>query len=154
MTCSFQAARQLCQPPSDLTRDARRFTGRIERKWVEPDALETGPDLGLCQILELDAVATRIGEWSVSSTGSREFGIEFDAGTHVHNDDEWWTPLSCRQCPSVFLSLTAGAQHRLVHALRLRDLAQLLGFEHESTAPVEVDPAGTRASVAMLEGHR
>lgn len=96
-------------------------------------------------------MAARIGKGRVGGAAARELGIQLDDVAHIHHQQEGWAPFGGGQCARITLGLRAGAQQRIVEALRVRAGLDALGFEHEGAALVAVDEAGAGAAVAVRE---
>jgi hypothetical protein len=108
---------------------------------------------GSRQVGELDPVGAGVGERRVGAAGARELGVELDHVPDVDDHQEGRAALGGREGPGVVLGLSAGAQQRVVEALGLGPLTDLLRLEDECAAPVAVDEARACAAVAVGEGH-
>ena len=150
----FQATRQGGEPRGNLAGDAGGFATGVERERVGPDRAQARADLFLAQLVERDAVAARVGERRVGGAGAAELRIQLDAVAHVHHQQERRAALAGRQRAGVLLGLAACAQHRVVEALGVGGCLELLRFEHEAAALVQVDASGRAAAVAVTEGDR
>jgi hypothetical protein len=149
----FEGARDRGEVASDFASDGGRGARRVEFRRLEPDPPQALAHVRARQVGELDPVGAGVGERRVGAAGARELGVELDHVPDVDDHQEGRAALGGREGPGVVLGLSAGAQQRVVEALGLRPLTDLLGLEDERAAPVAVDEARAGAAVAVGEGH-
>ena len=154
VAAAFQRLGKVGQLRRDLAGDACGFAAGVQRQRIQPEAAQAVQDLRLAQVVERDAVAARVREWHVAAAAAAELGIQLDAVAHVHHHQEWRAALGCRQGAGIVLRLRMRAQHGFVEALGVRAGLELLGFQHERAAPVQVHAPGALAAIGMLEGQR
>ncbi len=135
----------------DVAGDAGRAPRRVERERVEPDLAQALADFGPAQVFELEAVRARVGVGRVGGPGAAELGVQLESMADVEHHQERRAPFGGGQGARVLFGLAARAQHGVVEGLAR--LAQLLGFQHEGAAPVQVEVAGRLLAVAVPEDH-
>ena len=138
------------------------MAGGIERERVRPDQAQALADIGMPQVVEVDAEAAAVRELIVDLPVAPEIGIDLEAMPHVADDDEGRRLVSGGQQGHIGLGLLARVDHQHVPGpvgaapalagrgqRRQRKLAddlvagalqpRLFGFEDEAAALVEVD---------------
>ena len=147
----FQRLGDAGEAHGDFARGAGGAAGRVEAVRVVPDGLEAGADFRPGEVVELDAVAARVGEGRVAAAGAGEFGVELDDVADIDDDQEGRPAFVGGQVAGVVFSLAAGAQHGVVEHAGLEAGADFLGLADEGGAPVAVDEAVAGAAVAVVK---
>jgi hypothetical protein len=139
------------QAHGDVARGAGGAAGRVEAVRVFPDGLEAGADVVAGEVVELDAVAARVGKGRVAAAGAGEFGVELDDVADIDDHQEGRPAFVGRQVARVVLGLAAGAHESVVELAGGGAGANLLGFADEAAALVAVDEAVAGAAVAVVK---
>ena len=174
----FQAAGDFREPLGDVAGDFGAAFGGVEGLRLGPDRTQAGADSGIAQAVRRNRIAGAVRELGVVLSLAGEVGIDLDDITDIDDQDEGRPTVLFRQGAGVILRLPLGGAHRAVPTSgaagrragldlrgvlgeqaglariglpRLDPLGGLLGLHDETTALVEVDPAGGRAAVVMLE---
>jgi hypothetical protein len=173
----LQALGDVRQPVGDVARDLRRAAGRVEGLRVGPDLLQAPAEVGVAQVLQVDAVGLPVGEVGVVLALAGEVGEHLDHVGNVDHQQERRVAVVDRQRAGVVGGLLAGLAHHRVPGARpalglsglggrlLRReqaglgagargaaaLGGLLGLQDEAVALVAVDPPGRAGAVGVLE---
>jgi len=148
---AFQRLGDARQADGDVARGAGGAACRVEAVRVAPDGLEALADFRLGKVVELDAVAARIGKGRVAAAGAGEFGVELDDVADIEHHQEGRPAFVGGQVAGVVFGLAAGAQHGVVEHAACGTGADFLGFADEAAALVAVDETVAGATVAVVK---
>lgn len=158
--------------PSDFGGVARG----IESEWIGPNEAKALACFLLAKIGKANAELARVGKGEVGFTRLSEISVDFEAFTHVSDNEEWGVGLVSRECADVALRLAASAGHCIVPLVgaasgcgafargegtggkggdfNRREFGlwslELFGFEDETGAFVEVDAAFGCGAVELV----
>ena len=153
VTRLFQAPRQLGQMLGNLERHPRRAPGRVQTQRVQPHRPQPLPNPRIAQILQPNPVTPGIGKRRIGRAAAGEVRIQFDHPPHVHHHHERGPPFAGRQRAGVVFALTPRPQQRCVETLGRCSRLQLLGFQHERAAPVQINEPCRLRAIAVPEEH-
>ena len=171
MPVGFERYGERGEVVGNLAGDACAALGGVEFQGLEPELPQAFADIGAFEVAKENTVTAGSGKRDVGSAGAGKLGVEFDGVADIDHNQKRRATLLGRQRADVLLGLAAGTQHGVVprHGAALGgsflqllggfqridglgSIGSLLGFEHEVTALVEVDPPGAAGAVAMGEG--
>ena len=165
------------EPLRDGAGHARRVTRGVEGGRVLPDRPQAGPDLGLAELVEVDAEAAPVGELVIDLPVAPEVRVDLETVADIADDEEGRRLVVHGQQRHVGFRLLAGVDHQDVPgpvgtaaplARRRHDRqgelpddlvagalqSRLLGFQDEATPLVEVDPGMADEAVAVALAQR
>ena len=170
----FQHAGDGGETLGNLARHAGGLASRVERLRVEPDFPQALADRGIAELVERDAEPTPIGELRVIFPLTGEIGVGFDDVADIAHQDERRPAVIDRQGAGIVGRLPMGVEHEHIEAgggdaagfgaggargdgfdlFVAALLSCLLGFQHEATPLVEIDPAGRDRAIRAGFLHR